>query len=122
MNSKFLKGIVHALRGFTLLIAGQRNARIELAIALIVVAFSFWLQISKYEWLAVLACIALVLSLEALNTAIETLADKIHPEHDQQIGRCKDIAAAAVLIASIVASIIGIIIFAPLIMDIFISK
>jgi diacylglycerol kinase (ATP) len=54
-----------------------------------------------------------VLGLEGINTAIEVLADKLHPGFDPEIGKVKDVAAGAVLIASIVAAIIGFIIFAP---------
>jgi diacylglycerol kinase len=58
-------------------------------------------------------CIALVLALEAVNSAIEYLADKISPEQDPLIGKAKDIAAGAVLIAAIGAAIIGSLIFIP---------
>ncbi len=91
----------------------QWNMRIHLLATIMVIFCGFLLDISKFEWIAVLLCCALVTSLELLNTAIETLADKLHPEQDKLIGTVKDVSAGAVLVASIFAAIIGGIIFLP---------
>lgn len=110
---KFIKSFTNAQRGIHLLFKSQPNARIELVIAVIVVVAGILFKISSAEWSMIILCIALVLGLEGINTAIEILANKVHPGFDNEIGKVKDAAAGAVLIASIVAAIIGFIIFAP---------
>jgi undecaprenol kinase len=61
-------------------------------------------------WWAVMALtIGLVVATELLNTAIEALADHLHPSHHAAIGLCKDVAAAAVLIASLAAAVVGLV-------------
>ncbi|MEI8048963.1 MAG: diacylglycerol kinase family protein [Bacteroidota bacterium] len=109
----FLKSFNNAIRGIKFLIRSQQNSRIELLIAAIVIVAGFLFRISSTEWLAVLLCIALVLSLEGINTAIEIFADKLHPGFDKEIGNVKDVAAGAVLIGAAVAAFIGFIVFAP---------
>ena len=116
---KFIKSFSNALRGIAFLFKSQSNARIELIIACIVIIAGFIFRISNTEWITILLCIAMVLSLEGINTSIEIFADKLHPDFDMEIGKAKDVAAGAVLIASIVAAIIGFIIFAPRIFDLF---
>ncbi|MDO9257770.1 MAG: diacylglycerol kinase family protein [Bacteroidales bacterium] len=110
---KFIKSFSHALRGIVFLFNSQLNARIELTITGIVIIAGILFKISTSEWLTILLCIAMVLSLEGINTAIEIFADKLHPGFDKKIGNVKDVAAGAVLIASVVAAIIGFIIFVP---------
>lgn len=119
-GGKLIKSFSNALHGIAFLFKSQINARIELIIALIVIVFGFVLKISPVEWIFVLLCIAVVLGLEGINTAFEIFADKLHPGFDKDIGKAKDVAAGAVLIASILAAIIGFIIFAPRILDLFI--
>jgi len=114
---KFIKSSSNAFRGIAFLFNSQSNARIELTITIIVVTAGFLFRISITEWLMILLCIALVLSLEGINTALEIFADKLHPDFDKEIGKAKDVAAGAVLIAAIVAAIIGFIIFVPRLLD-----
>jgi diacylglycerol kinase (ATP) len=120
-GGKLLKSFSNAARGIAFLFKSQVNARIELIIALIVIVFGFVLQISLAEWILILLCIALVLAFEGINTAIELFADKLHPGFDKEIGKAKDVAAGAVLIAAIVAAIIGFIIFVPRLWVLFIN-
>jgi len=110
---KFQKSFINAARGIGFLFKSEANARIELVITVCVILTAFLLKISTAEWLIILLCIALVLGLEGINTAIEVFANKTHPGFDPEIGKAKDVSAGAVLIASIVAAIIGFIIFAP---------
>ena len=71
------------------------------------------LRIGPGEWLGIILAIGAVWFSEAVNTAIERLADAVTPEHDPNVKIAKDCAAAAVLIASAVALLIGLIIFVP---------
>ena len=106
-----------AFRGIWAVLKTQPNFRIQLAAAVAAVSLSVWLQISPLEWVAIVFCCSLVLGAETFNTVIEILCDKIEPEFDESIGKAKDMAAAAVLIFSIGALIIGGIIFIPKIME-----
>lgn len=113
IGKRFMKSFSNAARGIAYLFKSQRNARIEIIIATMVIASGILFHISTIEWALILLCISLVLGFEGFNTALELLADKVHPEIDPEIGKVKDVAAGAVLITSIVAAIIGFIIFAP---------
>lgn len=93
---------------------GQHNAQIHLLAAVIVISVGFALGISGDEWLIIVLTMAMVLMAEALNTAIEYLADACMPEHHPLIEKAKDIAAAAVLVCAIAALVIAGIIFLPL--------
>ena len=91
--------------------AEQRNLRFHLVIALLVIVLSFVLQISFIEWCIIIVCIAMVISAELFNSAIEKWVDVVSPERNKKAGDIKDISAAAVLILAIMAVIIGCIIF-----------
>lgn len=109
----FTKSLSHALRGLATLFRSQRNARIHLVIAIAVIGAGFLFKIYPGEWLAVVLCIALVLSMEAINTALELLADALHPDHHPLVGKAKDVAAGAVLLCALASVAVGAIIFLP---------
>ncbi len=111
--AKRLQNFVHAFKGLNLFFRDEYNAKIHLAAALLAVTFGFVLNISIAEWLAVLLSIALVVSLELVNSAIENLCDFVCPKKDVRIKNIKDLAAGAVLWSAILAFIIGVIIFVP---------
>src|SRR5690606_1324535 len=98
-----IKAFRYALRGL-LLFLREPHARIHLFATTAAIVLSFILEIDTMEWIAVLLCCALVLSLEAVNSAIEHLTDLAHPDWHPTAGRVKDISAAAVLIASMFAA------------------
>lgn len=75
----------------------------------------FYLEVTITDWLWLIAAIGFVLVTEIINSAIENLVDLVSPEKQKKAGLIKDMAAAAVLIASITAAIIGVLIFYPLI-------
>lgn len=66
-----------------------------------------------WEWCVVALCIGGVLMAEGFNTAVETLADRVSADYDEMVGKCKDLAAGAVLLMVIAAVIVGLIIFLP---------
>ena len=74
---------------------------------------SFYFEISKTDWLFQTLAIGLVLAIESLNTAVEKIADFIHPDYHERIGFIKDIAAGAVFFAALTAITIGCIIYFP---------
>lgn len=102
-----------SIQGIGAFFRSERNAKIEGGVALGVIVAGFVFKIDRFEWIAVTLAIGLVLAAEAFNTALEVLADAVHPERHPLVGRAKDIAAGAVLIAAIAATVIGLIIFLP---------
>lgn len=107
-----VKSFKAALQGFKWSLS-ERHIRFHFLATLTVIALGFVCSISKIEWMVILLAIALVMALELVNTAIEKLCDKLHPNTDDAIGKVKDMAAAAVLFTSLLAGIIGGIIFIP---------
>jgi diacylglycerol kinase len=108
---RFINSFKFAAKGFRAALSGQVNLRIHLCVTLAVIIAGISFRVSPVEWCILLLCMGLVISLELINTAIEKLVDMVSPEWKEQAGLIKDIAAAAVLIVSLVALIIGVIIF-----------
>jgi diacylglycerol kinase (ATP) len=113
MPSMRLKSLAHALRGVDHIVRTQPNARLHLLAAVLVCAAGVYVGLGRAEWLWISVAIALVWSAEAFNTALEQLADVLHPARHAGIGRAKDVAAAAVLIAALGAAVIGLLVFVP---------
>ena len=88
---------------------------------LIVIIAGIILKIALFEWIVCLLLFALVVSLELVNTAIETTVDIAMPEINEKAKYAKDIAAGAVLFSAIISAIIGLIIFLPKIINCFTS-
>ena len=108
-----LKSIKYAFMGMWRLIKTEASIQIQLVIAIVMTVAGFYFSISSTEWIMQCFAIGMVLSIEGLNTAVEEIANFIHPNHHPKIGIIKDVAAGAVFIASISASIIGLIIYLP---------
>jgi diacylglycerol kinase len=98
------------------MVRSERNARIHLVATLVVIAGGLTLEIHRGEWLAVILAIAGVWCAEGFNSAIEELSDVVSSEPHPGIARTKDIAAGAVLIATIAAVAIAILVFGPYIL------
>ena len=105
-----------AFKGLAYFFRNELNAKIHSAISVFVVVAGFYFKISVYEWGLVCFAIALVFTAEIINTAIEKTMDMIQPEKDIGVGNIKDIAAGAVLFASIMSAIIGLLVFIPYLM------
>lgn len=102
----------HAFRGM-LSAPDEIHFRIHLLAVAVVTTAGFFVGLRPMEWAVVLLCFALVLTTETINTALEALADAVHPEHHPGIGKAKDLAAGAVLIAAIIAIIVACTVFWP---------
>jgi diacylglycerol kinase (ATP) len=107
----------YAFAGIAVLLRTQHNAWIHAAASLTVVATGLWLGLGSGEWCTVVLAMALVWSAEALNTAIELLADAVSPNPDPKVGRAKDVAAGGVLLASLGAAAVGLIVFVPRLLE-----
>ncbi|ESU25369.1 dgkA protein [Flavobacterium saliperosum S13] len=86
---------------------------VQSAIAVLMIIAGFYYTISPTEWMFQILAFGLVLSIEGLNTAVEKIADFIHPDYHERIGFIKDIAAGAVFFAALSAIAIGLIIYLP---------
>ena len=103
----------YAYEGIISLIKNEHNSRIHLIAAVLAVILGFILKISRFEWICITIVIGLVFIAEFINSAIEQIVDFIEPEVDPRIKQIKDYAAASVLVAAIVALIVGGLIFIP---------
>ena len=108
-----IKSVGWAVKGAIILFKSEASIKVQAVIAVLVTIAGFYFNISSTEWLMQVAMIGLVMSIEGVNTAIEYIADFIHPERHNGIGRIKDVAAGAVFIASISAVVVAIIIYYP---------
>jgi len=102
-----------AIEGLVYAVKTEGNARVHLAATILVIALGFGFKVSKFDWVALLAAIGLVWLAELLNTALENLCDFVAPERSDAIKRVKDVAAAGVLVAALVAAGIGALVFWP---------
>ena len=108
-----IKSVKYAAKGFWILITSEKSIIAQVIIAIIMTIIGFIMDISATEWLFQILAISTVLVAEPLNTAIEKMADFIHPEYHTKIGFIKDISAGAAFFAAIFAVIIGLIIYIP---------
>lgn len=109
----FLRSFRFAVQGAAQFFSKQRNAKIQTVMGILAISLGFIVSITPYQWLLVLFCIGLVISLEMLNSAIEIFCDMVTTDFHPRIKIIKDVAAGAVLVASIASLIIGLIIFIP---------
>ncbi len=108
-----IKSFKYAFNGIKDFIITEHNARIHLTATIAVIIASFLFHISLHEWMMIIFAIGFVWSAEMFNTCIEKTMDFISTEKRPEIRLIKDIAAGAVLIASITAFILGLTIFIP---------
>jgi diacylglycerol kinase len=112
-RSGFIKSAGFAFHGIKQFFKSERNGRIQAVIAVAVILSGILFSISMIEWLIVILFIALVLSMEMLNSALEKLSDKVNPNIDPEIKVIKDMAAGAVLWCAFISAVAGLIIFVP---------
>ncbi len=91
----------------------ERNGKIQAGVSVIALITALYFHLSTVEWILMFFCIGAVITLELVNTALEHLCNLVHNEYHPAIKIIKDVAAGAVLFASIISAIIGLIIFLP---------
>ncbi|MFA7244583.1 MAG: diacylglycerol kinase [Candidatus Magasanikbacteria bacterium] len=116
--TKCKKSFVYALKGLNYTFRREQNFRIEIFIALLMVAAMFFFGLRNSEKVVVMLLITFILALEMFNTIIERFLDLLKPRLDDQVKVLKDIMAGAVLLASLGSLIIGFMIFYPYIFEI----
>lgn len=107
------KSLKYALLGIYKLASTEHSIISQLSIGVLVTIAGFYFEISKTEWMFQILALGLVLGTEGINTAVEKLADFIHPDYHERIGFIKDIAAGAVAFVAFAALIVGSIIYFP---------
>lgn len=119
IKNKLIKSFRDAIRGILFIFKTQRNFRIQFVCFILAVGFAFILQLKLAEIAIVVFAGGLVMVGEMVNTGLERLVDLINPEYHPFARDIKDISAGVVLVASILAVIIGIIIFIPALFKLF---
>lgn len=108
-----IKSLDYAVKGFFLFLKNEHNAIIHLAATIVVIVLCFLLPVSQMEITTVSFAIGLVWMAELFNTAIEKIMDFSTTEKLPPVKFIKDVSAAAVLVASITALVVGCIVFIP---------
>ena len=107
------KSIGFAFKGMIKLITTEHSVMVQFSLGILLTIAGFYFEISATEWMFQILAIGFVLAIEGLNTAVEKIADFIHPNYHERIGFIKDIAAGAVFFAALTAIILGLIIYVP---------
>ncbi|MBK9637005.1 MAG: diacylglycerol kinase family protein [Bacteroidetes bacterium] len=115
--SRLVKSFTYAWKGIYFYVTSKGNVRIHLFATLCVIGLGCWLHISLKQWIVLVLAIGMVHAAEAFNTAIEEIVNFISPQRHPSAGKIKDLAAGAVLITAVTAAIIGVLIFAPLLVQ-----
>lgn len=108
-----LKSFKYAINGLITLFKEETNAKVHLASTVLVIIVGIYLKVSSRDWIALTLCIAFVVSMELINTAVEQLADIVSPTWHPLVKKAKDVAAAAVLVAALASVIVGLLVFLP---------
>ncbi len=108
-----IKSIGFAVKGAYKLVTTEHSVMVQFSLMILMILAGFYFEISREEWMLQILAFGLVLAIEGLNTAVEKVADFIHPEFHERIGFIKDIAAGAVLFAAFSAMAVGALIYVP---------
>ncbi|WP_291275377.1 diacylglycerol kinase family protein [Flavobacterium sp.] len=108
-----IKSIKYAVLGAYKLVTTEHSVMVQSSLAVVMTAAGFYFKISREEWMMQILVFGLVLAIEGLNTAVEKIADFIHPDYHERIGFIKDIAAGAVMFAAMSAIAVGALIYLP---------
>ncbi len=116
---KLLRSFHYAFRGVIRLLTDQQNARIHASITILVGILAYIFEVSRVELAVLFMAVIMVFAMEIMNTAIEKVCDLIDVKHNHGIRLIKDGMAGAVLIASVIATVVAILIFLPHIRNFF---
>lgn len=116
---KTIRSFKYAFEGVFTFFRYERNGQVQFVAAVIAVVLGFWLHITNAEWIVIVLCIATVLSLEMINTAVEKICNLIQPDYHPAVKTIKDISAGAVLLSAVASLIIALIIFLPRVLLLF---
>ncbi len=112
-RKKLRNSFKYAFEGIGEALKTEQNLKIHFFIMIVVITAGLVFKINAMEWIACIILFGLVISLELINTAIETTVDIAMPEKNEKAKLAKDVAAGAVLMSAIMAIVVGLIIFLP---------
>ena len=108
-----IKSIKCAAHGIFIMLRSERNAWVHLLATTVVGAAGLMFKLNNFEWCWIVLAVVSVWTAEALNTALEFLADVASPDFHPMVEKGKDVAAGAVLITSIGSVVIAALVFCP---------
>jgi diacylglycerol kinase (ATP) len=111
MFKQEVKSFGYAIKGFLAACKTETHLKFHVLAAVMVTALGFYVKLNAIEWCIIVLCIASVIAAELFNTAIEKVVDLVSPNYHKTAGFIKDVSAAAVLVLSVAAAIVGCIIF-----------
>lgn len=110
---RLVKSFRYAFKGLWKTLKEEQNLQVQGILGLVAIIMAGYFRVSRLEWAMLVFIIGLVIIMEIVNSAVERAADVLKPRIDSYVKEIKDIMAAAVMLASIIAVIIGLIIFIP---------
>jgi diacylglycerol kinase len=110
---RLIKSFGYAFKGLVKTFREEQNLKIQTGASLIVIIFGIYFKIEAPEWALLVLAISLVIVAEICNSAVERITDVLKPRINSYVKEIKDIMAAAVLLSSIAAVVIGLLIFYP---------
>lgn len=117
-----IQNFKYAFIGLGHILKSERNARIHLAVAIIVSIATIVLDLPATEMVAIFFAILTVFIAEIFNTVIEKTLDLVHPDDSPKVALIKDMAAGAVLVTAVGAAVMGFVIFLPYVLDLLWAK
>ena len=110
---RLFKSFRYAIKGMAKTLREEQNLHIQFIVAIFVVVLGAYFSLTGMEWIALILVIGLVIIMEVVNSAIERVTDVLKPRLNTYVKEIKDIMAAAVMLASIMAVLVGLIVFIP---------
>ncbi|MDV2683125.1 diacylglycerol kinase family protein [Alkalihalophilus lindianensis] len=117
--TRLLRSFGYAFQGLKHVFINEQNMQVHFCLAIIVFALAVWLDVTRIEWLILLVVVSGIFALEIMNTAIERTVDLVTEEYHPIAKRAKDVAASAVFVYSVFAVIIGLVLFIPYLLEMF---
>lgn len=121
-NKKLINSFKYAFSGIISAFKTERNMKIHVSVMILVILCGIIFKLETWEWIVCICLFALVIGGELFNTAIEIVVDLAMPKINDKAKKSKDIAAGGVLVLAIGSAIIGLIIFVPKIINLFIGR
>lgn len=107
----FYKSLYYSFKGFIWILKSERNFQLELLAAFINLFLIVYLKLNLTDAALILIVCFVVLTAEIINTAIEKFCDFVEPDYNEKIGIIKDLGAASVIVASVLAIIVGVLVY-----------
>ena len=111
--ARFARGFVYAWNGIRAAVKEERNFRFHLCAAFYAFVAAYWAGLSAVETALIALCVAAVMALELMNSAVERAVDKPDTTHWWTAGAAKDMAAGAVLVMALATLVIAVFLFVP---------